>query len=487
MAANSLQPTVFVKKPDGTTVRVSLAEVKKMQAQKASAPATSKITELMKELEDVKKSDSTATRVHLNQLDAFKNQPAIVKSVANLSKSDKSMGLENEIKQQEDLAAKEEKLLQEIKKEAADRQVAAKPAVASQPAGSTDQAKKIYQILKQARLAKPVAKPVVSAAKGSVATKPIKSGSWSKNDTQSLLTEKLAKLSSDQPLTSQSRENQVEKIVKQLGFTVTPDNQNRLRSIIQLRLKDIRDRELTKGTLLRPILQGGLGLLPSQAEQVLKLTDQITGGPRPLPRRDKQAPAKTGQELMIEPEELPEVYREPPVPAKSTPFNSFKRGRLASESAKQFLSPLRPISATGEPAKDGQMESKELKLKLGSQKSIRPIMRDIVPAVKLTQEMGPIQDIQTMSLLDFRRLSANPVEAASRLKQKFQNLKDESYLLYLDGLKAWRQSPLFNGYMTAVESSLIARKPLSAVTTDKSQIQPAEINALVDMEKVLDI
>lgn len=469
MPANSLQPTVFVKKPDGTTVRVSLAEVKKIQAQKANAPATSKIIELMKELEDVKKPDSLVARVPVNQLGAFKNQPAVVKPVANLLKSNKSMGPENEIKRQEDLAAKEEKLLQEIKqeikKEATARPVAAKPAVVSQPAGPADQAKKIYQILKQAQLAKPAAKPVVSAAKESVAAKPVRPNNWSKSDTQSLLTEKLVKPNSDQPLTSQPRENQVEKIVKQLGFTVALDNQNRLRSIIQLRLKDVRDRERTKETLLRPVLQGGLGLLPNQAEQVLRLTDQLTGdGPKPLPRRNDQRAVKAKKDLMVEPEELPDlpavarsaeagVYHEPLLPAKSTPFNSFKHS--------------------------------ESKLKLGSQPNVRPVVRDITQVIKQTEEVGPIQEIQLMSLQDFRRLSANPVEAASRLKQKFQNLQDESYLLYLDGLKAWRQSPLFNSYMTAVESSLVARQPLSVVTADKNQIQLAEINALVNMEKEL--
>lgn len=435
--------TVLVKKPDGTTVRVPLSQLGlfKKSADQAAKPV---VDAQIKPIEPIGQPVKPVQSIQ---------SPPVKPTIKSLP--DKPIEWQQEINRQAELAAKEEKLWQEIKAAASAKSVPP---------------------------AKPINKPVASAVKRPMTAKPIRSDSWSKNDAQSLLTEKLAKLSNDQSLASQSRENQVEKIVKQLDFTVAPDNQNRLRSIIQLRLKDIRDRAQTKETLLRPILQGGLGLLSNQAEQVLRLTDQLTGdGPKPLPRRNDQDVVPAKKDLMIEPEELPKVYHEPPVPAKSTPFNNFKHSQAK---IKPFESaPLRPSDQTnGE-----RLDSKEPGLKLGSRPNVRPVMRDITPVIKQDEEVGvgPIQEIQLMSLVDWRRLSANPLEAANRLKQKFQNLKDESYLLYLDGLKAWRQSPLFNSYMTAIEDSLVARKPLSAVTIDKNKIQLAEINALVNMEKEL--
>jgi hypothetical protein len=99
--------------------------------------------------------------------------------------------------------------------------------------------------------------------------------------------------------------------------------------------------------------------------------------------------------------------------------------------------------------------------------------------------MGPVEEIKYTNLTDFRRLSAKPEEAAKRLRQKMYNLQDESFLLYMDALAAYRQSPLYLDYANLVATSLATRKPLASLTQDKNRIQMAEINALLEMEKTL--
>ena len=46
--------------------------------------------------------------------------------------------------------------------------------------------------------------------------------------------------------------------------------------------------------------------------------------------------------------------------------------------------------------------------------------------------LSPLDEIQYFSLIDLRRLSSKPAEAVARLKQKFINLKDESFVLFMD-------------------------------------------------------
>lgn len=109
-------------------------------------------------------------------------------------------------------------------------------------------------------------------------------------------------------------------------------------------------------------------------------------------------------------------------------------------------------------------------------------MRDITTTRPMA--MGPIDEIRAITLTDFRRLSNTPEEGAMRLKQKFMNLKDESVLLYMEALEAWKKSPLYAEYVLAVITSLATKQPLSA-TKDAKMISPAEMKAIVSMEQQL--
>ncbi|HLD34502.1 MAG TPA: hypothetical protein VJB62_01415, partial [Patescibacteria group bacterium] len=246
--------------------------------------------------------------------------------------------------------------------------------------------------------------------------------------------------------------NQVEEVVNHLGFKVSPDNNNRFRSIIQLRLKEIRDAEQTAETVMRRVIDGGLGLTESQANEL---------------------------ERECERQILPEVFHEPPVPANETPFNAFV-GDVSAKGARLPVG-VGPVFSS----KTTTMKEVEptMPLKLNTQPQVRRIMQDITPPQ--LNEVGPVSELGLITLTDFRRLAGQPTEAASRLKQKFMNLRDESYLLYLDGLAMWRTSPLCLDYARALAESLEKRQTLASLLTDKKRIQVSEIQAIAEMEREL--
>jgi hypothetical protein len=99
--------------------------------------------------------------------------------------------------------------------------------------------------------------------------------------------------------------------------------------------------------------------------------------------------------------------------------------------------------------------------------------------------MGPVEDIKSITLTDFRRLSGNPEEAAKRLQQKMFNLQEESFVWYLDALAAYHVSPLYSEYMQAVCQSLAERKSLANVLSMKNSIKLNEAMALMEMERGL--
>ena len=101
------------------------------------------------------------------------------------------------------------------------------------------------------------------------------------------------------------------------------------------------------------------------------------------------------------------------------------------------------------------------------------------------KEFGPIDELKQFTWIEFRRLSPKPEDAAKRLKQKLMLLKDESYILYINGLRALKESPLYLEYMEAVNESLKLRKSLAETLTLKNKIKMEEVEALVRMENEL--
>ncbi|MBI5729274.1 MAG: hypothetical protein HY983_03500 [Candidatus Magasanikbacteria bacterium] len=260
------------------------------------------------------------------------------------------------------------------------------------------------------------------------------------------LTDELAPAVNAGPKLSANRVEQVDAIMKKLSFTVPAHSINRLRTIIQLCLKDVRSSDQTKDALLRTELDGGMALSAKQADEVLEKCQTRppaaggTGTIQPLKPRlaAKTAPA---------PKNLPEIRPES-LPTTTTPNNVFKH----------------------EP------------FKLSSAPAPKPVMHDVVgKPVSLT----PVDEVRYFSLTDFRRLAADPAEAARRLRQKFSNLKDESVVLYLQGLTAWRNCPLYLEYLNTILGTLASGQKLPS-PRDRKMMQFNELSAIVAMEQTLE-
>lgn len=305
------------------------------------------------------------------------------------------------------------------------------------------------------------AAPVVSTSKKVVEPVVVKE---KPADFKSLLEDSDLPTSGSDVKTSVARDSDVDKVVKQLSFTILPSFVGRLRSTVQLRLKDVRGANETRDIALRSIKDGGLGLTEAQADELEKkcVARQINSEDKGMVAPLKVRSAKT----VITPEnDLPQKFIEPLVPANTTPFNSF-------------------IHAESHHATVVSVQNNAPEFKISSALKPKPVIRDVVSR---PVEMGPIEEIKFLRLIDLRRLASSPTEAANRLKQKFINLKEESILLFIEAAAAWRESPLYQGYLEMVDLAFNKHIHLEAATGDKEKITLEEIKALVNMEKELGI
>lgn len=271
-------------------------------------------------------------------------------------------------------------------------------------------------------------------------------------------------------ITPDSREDDAQKVMDKLSFKVPAAVMARAYSAITLLLKDVRTADQTKSIALRSQADGGLGLTPAQTDELIRESEALLNkNVKPI---DKKLAAESRSKVMdsltntagfVHP---PSALSKPAAPVKVPSVNSEIK-------APPELAPLpgRPNA----PIFSG-----------GNNNTTRLGMTDVTAPASV--EVGPVDEVRMVSLTDFRRLSQNPVEAAARLGQKFENLKAESILLYFSALDAWHQSPLYRDYLGSVIQAINKRTRLSAVLGGSADhISMPEIEAILGMEKNLGI
>lgn len=68
--------------------------------------------------------------------------------------------------------------------------------------------------------------------------------------------------------------------------------------------------------------------------------------------------------------------------------------------------------------------------------------------------MGPVEEILSFDLIDYQRLSKDLQRSNEMILEKFINVRKESFLLFMNFLKAWKKSPLYKKYLNTVSNSL---------------------------------
>ncbi|MDO9509932.1 MAG: hypothetical protein Q7J14_01430 [Candidatus Magasanikbacteria bacterium] len=266
------------------------------------------------------------------------------------------------------------------------------------------------------------------------------------------------------------RTDEVVEIINGLSFKLVEQAEKNLKNSLVLFLKDIKSKEQVTDLLRQPVYLGGADLTDVQLKELFKTAiekiSHIVADKNNLVGSFKKI--KTSQTLpMKEGEVLPSV---------SSPFNSFVHKPSFNKEIKETKS-LDDLIGKAEPIEENVAKM----LKFG--KSTKTVVEDIISPKNVN--FGPIEEIKNFTLTDFRRLSSDKKEAVSRLRQKFINLKEESFLFYLQAIEAWQQSPLYKKYMERICESLNKNLHLSDLIKKEDDLTGEEIKLLVQMEKDL--
>ena len=103
----------------------------------------------------------------------------------------------------------------------------------------------------------------------------------------------------------------------------------------------------------------------------------------------------------------------------------------------------------------------------------KPLMQDVIAPRREKRTVGPVDEMKQYTLVEFRRVSERIDARISRIIEKFNLLQKEDYILYLEAQEAWSKSPLYRMYQDIIARAFQERKTVEEILT-KEQIMTIE-------------
>lgn len=117
----------------------------------------------------------------------------------------------------------------------------------------------------------------------------------------------------------------------------------------------------------------------------------------------------------------------------------------------------------------------------------RPQMHDIKPMPKV---MGPVEELQFLDLVNFRRLGTTPAEITAKIFTKIKLLEKDGYDKMVAGIRAWRQSPVSRLYLRLGQEAIAKGRPMKEIAEARKAaaqeyLNMDEIEAIVSLNSKL--
>ncbi len=298
----------------------------------------------------------------------------------------------------------------------------------------------------------------------------------------------------------------------------------RFKSILSTYLRGVRSKIDTRAVLAKSAKIGGLNLSAEEIDRIFKVCEETsfsslavspavsglstTSGPTPSLRppatrldkimaaaesagaavksaeydlRQALAKGKVKKPAALDVKhELPATEEEPELPA-AKPEDRFGLQPVAPASLRPL--PSRPPSTPPSTAKPQATAARPAP----APAVLRPQMHDIKPMPKV---MGPVEELQFLDLVNFRRLGKTPAESTAKIFGKIKLLEAEGYDKMIAGVYAWRQSPVNRFYLALTKDAINKGLPLAELLTKRRQenketLAEEEIGAIIALNNKL--
>jgi len=255
----------------------------------------------------------------------------------------------------------------------------------------------------------------------------------------------------------------------------------RFSSLITSRLRDIRNSLQVKELLARSKKVGGLELPEEKINLVVKITEEKA---KTIHDQDTIKELEERQKRKVEEEQ------------KETEGQQKMRQAVAREQIKKAVQTLQQKKiekiVTPPPPPPKILRRRPIptipQVRRPSEDiTRRPKIIDIKTPQRL---LGPVEEIRSLNLTDFRRLASSPEETIKKIKEKIELLEEESFSRKAEAIQAWKQSEINQLYLDIGNESMEKGKSVKEIiesrTMDgRSTLNEEEFRAVGDLNKKL--
>lgn len=304
-----------------------------------------------------------------------------------------------------------------------------------------------------------------------------------------------------------SVDDEIIQIVKESGVQLNNEQQSsRLVNIVKSRLKRVRNKAQFAELLTDALESGGVGLNQDQAKKIISVTENHMNMVEEnhhqlLPKIDDRERQRKIHSVLQEPEPPKISFQKPRQEEKKISTEILKKEKpnfepekikkpelqespeikmpQESQNLSKPVSKISPIRELQQPSTS--VNEKKPMVAASSSDSGRPKIEDIRFRPKLT---GPLEEIQSMTPDDFRKLSKNPKEAADKILDKIKLLEDEAFSKRIEGIQAWKRSNINQLYLQMLDECIEKHCPIEQINEEfKKQGKPyltdEEIDAII--------
>lgn len=326
---------------------------------------------------------------------------------------------------------------------------------------------------------------------------------------------------------------QLENIIKKSKINFGSDElKNRFKQIVSTYLRGIRNRVEVKQALIKSFESGGLGFDEDLADCIVSIAN---GGLENKQEIKVQAPEKI-KTPDIEKEKKEGVKILKQAVARDVEYNLAAELKKKDEDRKKVLAEINRAESgeTRDKFKDNIVEIdseyelappppakvapiKRIKVfepkkillsqeKIREKKTEERTERAVQPKIRTAQQKGgkikmedvkqipkvmsPIDELKYMDLTVFRRLGETPGDIVKEIREKLNLLESESYAQRLEGIKAWRNSPVNKMYLDIGQQSIGDNKAIDDIIKEKKtksgeSLTSQEFEAIMDLNRSL--
>lgn len=289
----------------------------------------------------------------------------------------------------------------------------------------------------------------------------------------------------------------------------TPELQKRFASLVETRMRDVRNPYELRSHLEKKENEGGVGLFGSTLAEISQIIETVFNDLQNDIKKignqmKEEHAAGIQQKKEIQDEQVkretqilskryidltgraPEDITEPAAPSLTRTTVSADTKTALDQSEKRINT---------EKVKDVILSSQKLPKRISpkvSDASMRqsqgkPRMQDILPGRTLS---GPIEEIKSISLLDFRRMGKDPKDVIVKIKDKVDLLEDQGHAMRVKGVQAWRDSEIHRLYLTLSHEALVKGTPVTQLIEERKKageevLTNEEVNAIVILNSQL--